>query len=97
MPKLQIHPLANLLPRMTDAEFGALKSDIEQTRAVREPAVLLDGKILDGRHRAQACDELGIELPTIDFDAKWGSPVRYVYSKAVHRNLTDSQKACVRF
>jgi len=93
MPLFAIHPLANLLPRMTPGEFGALVEDIRLLGWLREPIVLLEGKILDGRHRADACEQLGIDPATVDYDPAWGSPVRYVYSKAVHRNLTDSQKA----
>ncbi len=89
--KLKPHPLAERLPPMTDAEFAALKASIQQTRQ-QNPIVLLDGMILDGRHRARACEELGIEARTIDFDPKWGSPVEYVVSQCNHRNLTDGQR-----
>jgi DNA modification methylase len=92
--RFPIHPHAELLPRMTPAEFEALKADVADLGRLRDPIVLLDGQVLDGRHRQEACFELGIEPETIDFDPAWGCPVRFVYSRAVHRNLTDSQKAC---
>jgi site-specific DNA-methyltransferase (adenine-specific) len=90
--KLTPHPLADLLPMMSESEFQALKADIA-ANGLREPVILLDGKILDGRNRHRACCELGQITPTVDFNPKWGSPVSYVYSKAVHRNMNDSQKA----
>lgn len=92
MKKLPIHPLAELLPPMTPAEFSALKEDVFRN-GQREPAVLLDGKVLDGRHRQEACAEIGKPLKTVKYDPAWGNPAWFVYSKAVHRNLTDSQKA----
>jgi DNA modification methylase len=90
--KLKIHPLAELLPPMTEAEYVALRDSIA-AGGQTDPIVLLDGKILDGRHRYRACLELGLEPWTVEFKSSWGSPVMYVYSKAVHRNLTESQKA----
>jgi hypothetical protein len=92
--KLEIHPLCEVAPRMTPAEYAALVADVKETGKIREPAVKLDGKILDGRHRQDAAFDAGVPLPTIDFDPAWGSPVRYVYSKLIHRNLAEGQKAC---
>ena len=86
-----IHPAAELLPPMTDAEFQALKEDLA-VNGLQESIKLLDGKLLDGRHRQRGCDELGIEPRYEDLPAAT-DPVAYVYSKAVHRNLTESQKA----
>lgn len=95
IPDLPHHPLAELLPAMTDAEYQALKASILATGRLVEPIVLLDGQILDGRHRHRACRELGIAPQTRTYDpAAEGDPVTWVYSRAVHRNLTDSQKAC---
>jgi len=48
---------------MTPEEFKALKQDIAGL-GVLEPITLLDGMILDGRHRYKACQELGINCPT---------------------------------
>lgn len=90
---LKPHPLAEKLPPMTPAEFEALKADIA-ANGQREPIILLDGMILDGRHRYRACVELN-QLPAVDeFRKAWGDPADYVISKANHRNMTESQKAC---
>lgn len=91
---LKVHPLADRFPPMTDQEFAALKTSIAPPGQQIEPIVLLEGKILDGRHRARACDELGIAPKTIDFNPAWGDPVQYVISKASHRNMTIAQRAC---
>jgi len=88
-----IHPLAELLPAMSEAEFQALVEDM-RANGQRDPAVLLDGKILDGRHRQQAAIVIGQPLLTTEYKKSWGEPVDYVYSRAIHRNLSEGQKAC---
>jgi hypothetical protein len=57
-------PKYQLLPPLSEAEFEALREDI----AVQGVLIPIDvdehGDILDGHHRKQACDELGIDCPT---------------------------------
>jgi hypothetical protein len=77
---------------MKDADFDTFKADIA-TEGQLETIKLLLGKILDGRHRWRACEELGLtprteELPP-DTD-----PVRYVMSMNGHRrHLDETEKA----
>ncbi len=53
------------LPALTDDEFAALKANIEQ-RGVIQPVVVDEaGIVIDGHHRARACDELGIDYPRV--------------------------------
>lgn len=91
--KLKPHKFAEFLPPMSEAEYQAMKDDIA-ANGQREPIILLDGKILDGRHRNRACVELGVEPKTKEYPPAWGEPIFYVHSKALHRNCNDSQKAC---
>ena len=94
MKRLKPHPLAELLPRMSDAEFASLKADIATSKQ-KDAIVLLDGMILDGRNREQACFELKRKVKIRRFDSKTdGTPLQYVYSKAMHRHLNETQKAC---
>jgi hypothetical protein len=58
--RLISHPMTRFFPRMSREDYSALRSDI-QRHGLRVPIVLLEGKILDGRHRYQACLELSIE------------------------------------
>ena len=44
---------------MREAEFAALVADIRD-KGQLEPIWTHQGKIIDGRHRLQACQELGI-------------------------------------
>lgn len=88
---LEAHPYAEILPPMAEAEYQALKSDIA-SNGLREPIILFEGKILDGRHRHRACQELQIRPQFMNLSGN--DPLAYIYSKALHRNMTDTQKAC---
>jgi DNA modification methylase len=94
-PKLEIHPLAENLPPLSVTDYAALKDNCVLLGRIRDPIVLLDGKILDGRHRYRVHQETGLPFTTEDFDPKRHAPtpIDYVYSNAVGRNMSDSQKA----
>ncbi|MCK9994266.1 MAG: hypothetical protein Dbin4_02786, partial [Alphaproteobacteria bacterium] len=60
MSAMQMHPAAEIFPRMTPEDFERFKADIS-ANGLREPVWLYEGLVLDGRHRMMACEELGIE------------------------------------
>jgi hypothetical protein len=77
--ELQFHDLANAYPMMQGEEYEAFKAAIRQAGMIRQEVVLYEGKILDGRNRYRAGCELGIEVPTREFDpATEGDPALYV-------------------
>jgi hypothetical protein len=87
------HPLAALVPPMSPEEFDALSADI-LANGLFEPIVLYEGKILDGRHRYQACVDTGTEPRFREYEGE--DPAGYVISSNVHRrHLSASQKAVV--
>lgn len=89
--ELTQHPLSAAFPSMTDADFQALKDDIENN-GQREPVIVLDGMVLDGWHRYRACAELG--LPVEKFTFGGDDPVAFVLSHNLHRrHLSASQRA----
>ena len=53
----EFHPIANVFPLVKGEEFKQFKKDIK-TNKLREPIVIYEGKILDGRNRYNACKEL---------------------------------------
>jgi len=55
--QFEVHPLALLYPEMPQADFDLLKANIREY-GLKEPIVLFQGKILDGRHRYRALREL---------------------------------------
>lgn len=88
---LEVHPLAELIPPMTDDEFAELLADIA-TNGLLDPVTLYEDKILDGRHRARACEELGKTPATTDFTGD--DPAEFVISKNLHRrHLSTGQRA----
>lgn len=88
---MELHPLAELIPPMTEAEYADLKEKIA-ANGQREPITLHEGRILDGRHRYRICEELGITPLTREFDGD--DPVAYVIDLNLsRRHLTNGQRA----
>jgi hypothetical protein len=90
---MQLHPLCELFPRMTGAEYESLKKDIA-AGGMQTPIVLHEGKILDGGNRFRACSELGVEPRFVDFIGE--DPVAFVLSINLHRrHLQPGQHAAI--
>lgn len=84
------HPAASIFPMLPDDKLFELADDIEKT-GQREPVLLLDGMVLDGRNRMAACRLKGIE-PVTKIVTNIEDPVAYVLSLNLHRrHLTPSQ------
>jgi ParB-like chromosome segregation protein Spo0J len=85
------HDLANAFPLIQGEEFGELVADIKE-HGLHQPLVMHEGKILDGRNRYRACQELGI--PHTEKTYTGDDPAAYVWSvNAVRRQLTAAQRA----
>ncbi len=106
---IPFHAYADLFPLIEGAEFDALVADIK-ANGVREPIMLLDGKILDGRNRYRAGLAAGFFVPSEEgsllphpqylfdqFDlSRHGDPLRFVISKNLNRrHLSDRQRASI--
>ena len=90
-----LHPAAELFPVMDEAAFAALVADIA-AQGQREPILILDGQVIDGRHRLRACEQLGLEPLVREVSADDGDPFGLVVSLNLHRrHLTESQRAMV--
>lgn len=94
---LEIHPLANAYPDLSEKEYQKLKEDIQAVGHLQKPIVLVDGKIFDGRHRYKACLELGVE-PVFEeikeSDLEILGTILTNYNKQ-YRKLSTIQRACV--
>lgn len=62
---VQVHKLANAHRTMTELEFEALKLGIQESGQI-VPVITYKGKIVDGRHRLRALQELGEETIKAD-------------------------------
>ena len=87
---LEFHPVANIFPLMTGAEYDALVSDIAE-HGQREAIWLHDGEILDGRNRYRACLDLGLVPEFREYTGD--DPQSFVVSLNLHRrHLTREQR-----
>lgn len=88
---IPFHPLADIFPLITGAEFEALRDDIA-AHGVREPVILFEGAILDGRNRYRASQAAGVDCPMTEY--RGDDAAAFVVSLNIHRrHLTESQRA----
>lgn len=89
MGKIQEHPAALLFPLIGNGEYAALRDDIAEN-GLRDPVVLYEGDVLDGRNRLRACEDAKVEPRFTTYEGD--DPFAYVISCNIHRrNLTQSQ------
>jgi N6-adenosine-specific RNA methylase IME4 len=89
--RLTFHPFAELFPLLEGERFDALVDSIKRN-GLREPIVLHEGRILDGRNRFRACEIADVKPRTVKF--KGGDPLEYVIDQNLHRrDLNESQRA----
>jgi hypothetical protein len=92
---LGAHPLANIMPMMSDDEFERHKADIKRN-GLQVPIDLFEGMILEGRNRYRALCALGVVLGEEHFKHFSGTKAEaeaYVISTNLHRRqLNNKQK-----
>jgi hypothetical protein len=90
----RFHEVTTIFPPMEEEEYRSLVADIQE-HGLREPIWTYQGKIIDGRHRSCACEQLGIEPTYREWDGN-GSLTAFVVSLNLERrHLTSSQRAIV--
>lgn len=92
--KLEIHPVANIFPAMSEQAFRELVADIE-ANGQHEPIWLdTEGRVIDGRHRVRACDFLEREVLTETYEGD--DPLGFAVSMNLkRRHMDESQRAMV--
>lgn len=87
------HAAASSWPMIEPAEFEELKKDI-QARGQIQKIVLFEGKILDGRNRYKACQELGIEPQIETYTGT--TPYLHVWGlNDKRRHISKEQRAAI--
>lgn len=85
------HEFASVFPMLTGEALDALVEDVRE-HGVREPIVLLDGAILDGRNRYEAARQCGVAYPVVEYTGT--DPLAFVVSLNLkRRHLSESQRA----
>src|SRR3954470_23640829 len=96
IPKqFEFHSLAGVFPLMAAEAIASLAEDISE-HGLREPVVIYQGKILDGRNRYLAISryDTGAKFRTIEYTGD--DPTAFVVSVNLHRrHLDDNQRAMV--
>jgi phage N-6-adenine-methyltransferase len=90
---MKFHPCAEIFPLMQGAEFEALVLDIK-ANGLRQPIILYEEKVLDGRNRWRACEKAGVEPKTKNWLGD--DPLAYVISlNLTRRHLNEMQREMV--
>lgn len=93
MKDYEHHPLASLFPIISAAEIKDLAADIK-TRGLQSAIILHEGKILDGRHRYEACGIAGVK-PRFETYAG-DDPIGFVLAaNLMRRHLNSSQRSLI--
>lgn len=89
------HPFAGVFPLLDDARLRELADDVRK-HGLREPVILYQGQVLDGRNRLRACELAGVSPRFEDFEGDDADALAAVVSLNLHRrHLTESQRAMV--
>ena len=89
-----ISELASMFPEMTPEELTRLTASMGE-HGLLERIAVLQGEVIDGRHRLAACAEAGVE-PKFEHLPDDTDPLAYILAKnEVRRHLNDSQRAIV--
>lgn len=92
---MRAHPIAEIFPLLEGKAFDALVADIRE-HGQREPVIVWEDKILDGRNRWRACKRAGIDPKTKFFRGDAKAALALVLSLNLHRrHLNESQRALV--
>ena len=79
------HPFSQRYPRDKTAVRQLEESMRRMGFDPSEPIVLFEGKVIDGRHREEAAERLGIKPVYVDFEGSEEQALEYVFVKNVQR------------
>lgn len=95
MTALTVHEAAEIFPLMSEAELKALSENIA-TEGLKEPIVLYEGQVLDGRNRLEACRRAGVKPTFTEIDLNGTAPIEYVVKMNIdNRNLSIPQRCAI--
>lgn len=91
---MRVHAAAEIFPMMSEDKLQELADDI-RANGQRQPVLLLDGAVIDGRNRLRACEIAGVKPTTKDVAAAevGASPTAYVISLNLKRRHLNAAQA----
>ncbi len=91
--KYEFHPavLELPIPMWSDKKLREYADDLKKKGFIPFPLIILDGKILDGRNRYEACKLAGIE-PSVQQYSSPLSPTEFVLATLQHRDLSVGER-----
>lgn len=93
MKDYEHHPISDLFPLTSTADIKELAADIAEN-GLQFPIIIYEGKILDGRHRYEACSIAKIKPRFENYHGD--DPMSFVLSANLRRrHLTDGQRAMI--
>jgi hypothetical protein len=93
--RLRLHPLAHAIPQVSEKDFFELAADVKR-HGVRNPIIVFDGQVLDGRHRLAIASALKVPLRVMEFEGDETAARDEVISQNVQRrHLTIAQRALI--
>jgi ParB-like chromosome segregation protein Spo0J len=95
-PELKIDPEFKVLMADSSGESGSLEENIS-LYGCRDPIIVLKGEgiILDGHHRYEICERLGIpyQVVELEFPSRTEAKIWMIKNQRGRRNLNESQRA----
>ena len=96
MIRFPLHPATMIFPEMSKNDFAQLVESIARHGQL-EPVWLFDGQIIDGRHRQDACKQIGIDVLTREWSGD-GSLIDFVCGLNLgRRHMSTEEKAVAAF
>jgi len=93
----EFHEIAQMFPLLEQEELNKLAEDIKKN-GLLQPIILYEGKILDGRNRYLACNEINIKPRFITGNFKNKEEAEdYVISENLHRRHLNKDQLAVIF
>lgn len=90
---LPIHPVCYDFPPLSPDQRTELAKSIQE-HGCKVPVVLWNGQIIDGRNRAEICEDRGIEPPTKVFEGTEAQAIEHAWIlNGPRRHMTPSQRA----
>jgi ParB-like chromosome segregation protein Spo0J len=90
--EIPFHPISEIFPLLKDEELQRLADDIREN-GLHEEIWLFEGKILDGRNRALACQIAGVTPRYRPYTGTVEEAIRFVLSANLNRrHLLPTEK-----